>query len=897
GSGRAVDVLFEEDVPSYVLAWTTTPWTLPGNTALAVAPEANYAVVERAVADHPGPDTRRQARPGRERLVLAQALVEQTLQGDEYWVVATLPGSELVGLRYQPLYSPPEMGFTMMRFGGSPSARDELAPYQHPDGQPLSYRVIGGDFVSMEDGTGVVHIAPAFGEDDFEIGKAEGLFFVQHVDLKGEVQPCPAPFSGKFVKEADPLVIQELQGRGLMYRTGVITHTYPFCWRCDTPLLYYVKPSWYIRTTALKQELIDGNAQIHWYPAHIREGRFGDWLENNVDWAVSRERYWGTPLPIWQCEGCGHHQCIGSRAELMRQPGVRGYSDDLDLHRPFVDEVTFLCRHCEGAMRRAPEVLDAWFDSGAMPYAQWHYPFEQLDTFRRWYPADFICEAVDQTRGWFYTLHALATLLHGAEPELVTEGICYRHVICLGHILDARGEKMSKSRGNVVDPWSVLNLHGADALRWYLYTASPAGNPRRFSTELVGENLRRFLLTLWNTYSFFVIYANIDQYDPKATKGTPQLSELDRWIRSELNQLIEDVTTALEAYNPTDAGRRIQDFVEDLSNWYVRRSRRRFWKSGLLSGAAGQADADKLAAYETLYTCLVTLAKLLAPFTPFVAEELYQNLVRSVDQAAPESVHLCRYPDADVTAIDAELSQDTRLVMRVASLGRAARSRAGLKVRQPVQKVLVKSRYAGEEQALRRLAEQVREELNVKDVEVLATPREVSRPRVTFNAKSYGQAFGRELPSLLTEVERLDPEELELALQTSESVSVGRWQVPKAALAVEYAPREGYTVASEGGYLVALSTQVTPELAAEGLARELVHRLQTMRRSAAFEIADNIETYYEGDAAIAQVMEAHQEYIRMETLSRVLQAGTAEGAYSEEQTVEGHRVRLSVRKA
>ena len=880
-------VLFDEDVPSYVLAWTTTPWTLPGNTALAVALKAAYVVVER-----PAPGG------GRERLVLAQALVEQVFKGEEHSVLTTVTGSDLVGLAYHPLYDPGHMGFQMMRFGQADGVDSpaELAPYHRPPGAPLTYPVIGGDFVSMEDGTGVVHIAPAFGEDDFEIGKDEGLFFVQHVDLKGEIAPCPAPFSEKFVKDADPLILRDLQERELLYRWGTITHTYPFCWRCDTPLLYYVKPSWYIRTTAVKQQLIDGNAQIHWYPSHIREGRFGDWLQNNVDWAISRERYWGTPLPVWECSSCGAYECVGGLAELRAKPGLQGFSDSLDLHRPYVDGVTFSCAACGATMRKLPEVLDAWFDSGAMPYAQWHYPYQNQDTYRRWYPADYICEAVDQTRGWFYTLHALATLLHAAAPDQVSQSICYRHVICLGLILDAQGDKMSKSRGNVVDPRTVLDRHGADALRWYLYTASPAGNARRFSTDLVGESLRKFLLTLWNTYSFFVTYANIDKYDPLLPRGDLPYSDLDRWIRSELHTLIEEVTTGLEAYNPTDAGRRIQEFVDDLSNWYVRRSRRRFWKSGILSGPQGESDADKLAAYDTLYTCLTTLAKVLAPFTPFVAEEMYQNLVRSGDAAAPESVHLCAYPEPQVSEIDEGLRRDTRIVMRVVSLGRAARSKAGVKVRQPLEKALVKCRSADEEFAIKRFGQQIADELNVREVEVLSDEKQVAQRTLSLDTRLLGQTFGHELPELLEAQQQADVDEVLRVLQTGEEVAIGRWRVPKAAVNVVYAPNQGYAVAEEAGYLVASPTTITPELAAEGLARELVHRLQTMRRAAGFDIADTIETWYEGDVEVRRVMEAHDEYIRQETLSRALVAGGAEDGYSEEQAVEGHKVRLTVRK-
>ncbi len=891
--------LFADDTDSYIMAWTTTPWTLPGNTALAVAPDATYVVVERRTA---GPSTS-SGRAEKERIVLAQALLAQAMSGEEYQVVGTLKGAELIGLPYEPLYDPTTMGFPVKRFpraeeesgGSDPSAAlgTSLVAYEHASSEPLAYRVIGGDFVSMEDGTGVVHIAPAFGEDDFNIGKEEGLFFIQHVDLKGEIMSCPAPFSGMFVKTADPLVIRDLEERGLMHRSGAITHTYPFCWRCDTPLLYYVKSSWYLRTTALKDKLIEGNRRIAWYPGHIQEGRFGDWLENNVDWAISRERYWGTPLPVWQCQGCGATECVGSRAELSAKPGVQGYRPDLDLHRPYVDAVTFTCEKCGGTMRRQLDVMDAWFDSGAMPFSQWHFPFENQETFQRWYPADYICEAVDQTRGWFYTLHALATLMNGANPELVPESICYRHVICLGHILDAKGEKMSKSRGNVVDPWGVLNSHGADALRWYLYTASPAGQPRRFSADLVGESLRRFMLTLWNTYSFFVIYANIDNFTPAQSNAGLAYSELDRWVLSELNQLVQDVTDALESYNPTDGGRRIQDFVEDLSNWYVRRSRRRFWKS--------ENDSDKLAAYNTLYTCLVTLSKLLAPFTPFVAEEMYQNLVRSVDAAAPESVHLSRFPTADAAAIDEGLNRDTRLVMRIASLGRAARSKAGVKVRQPLKlgRIIVHNQL--EETGLKGLEAQILDELNLKGIVVESGPSagvNLWDWRVSGDRAKLGPKYGRRIQEIEAALKSQDARYVALCVKSGNKVGLPNIHVvlEPDEVTVEPVDPSGYAVAEESGYVVAISTEVTPELAAEGLARELVHRIQTMRRSAGFDIADFIETWYEGDDEGSKVMAEHRDYISQETLSRSLLQGTGTNAYAEEFEVDGHKVRVGVKR-
>jgi len=885
-------VLFDEGVPSYAVAWTTTPWTLPGNTALAVAPEAQYVVAERVVDEKP------------ERLVIAKALVASVLKSDDFTVVAEIDGTDLVNLPYQPLFSPPEMGFTMRRFLGGESS--EMAVYEHPAGEPLTYRIISGDFVSMDDGSGIVHIAPAFGEDDFELGKLHGLYFVQHVDLKGEIEPNRAglPFSGKFVKDADPLITRNLRDRGLLLRAETMTHTYPFCWRCGTPLLYYVKPSWYLRTTALKQNLVDGNAQIHWYPSHIREGRFGNWLENNIDWAISRERYWGTPIPIWRCQSCGAEDCAGGLADLKAKPDVQGLKDDLDLHRPYVDDIMFTCS-CGGTMKRVVEVMDCWFDSGAMPYAQWHYPFENSDTFKQWFPADYICEAVDQTRGWFYTLHALATLLHAADPELIPSNISYEHVICLGLILDGKGEKMSKSKGNVVNPWQVLDQHGADAIRWYLYTASPAGQQRRFSADLVGESLRKFLLTLWNTYSFFVTYANIDDYTPPTAPATGlqggvmpavtiqprgELSDLDRWVRSELHELVEEVGIALEAYDPTEAGRKIQAFVDDLSNWYVRRSRRRFWKS--------ENDGDKLAAYDTLYECLLTVTKLLAPFTPFVAEELYQNLVVSVDAAAPHSVHMADYPEANPTVIDADLNRHVRAVMRAVSLGRAARSKAGVKVRQPLASVTLRMRSAAEAEGVRRFADQVADELNVKAVEVADDVSAYAEVAIKYNAKAYGSVFGRELPAVLHALEHADTAAVLLSLQAGEDPKVADFTIPREALNVEYTAKGSWVVANDGTYVAVIDKRMTPELAQEGLARALVHRIQTMRKTAGFDIADSIDTYYQGDAEVAAVVTAHAPYVAQETLSQTLTVGTGpEGAYAEDLDVEGHRVQIAVVRA
>jgi len=801
-----------KDKPAYFLAWTTTPWTLPGNTALAVASDAEYSVLEGE----------------EDYLVMASALVG-AVGLEDYKVVEKLAGEDLVGVYYEPLYK---------------------ADIFSDKGDQPAYRVIAGDFVSMEEGTGIVHMAPAYGEIDFEVGEKENLPLVHSVNLDGMVKKFPTgytpsvykrmlkeealalvssakelksiPGHGKFVKDADKDILDDLESRGLLFRQETIRHTYPFCWRCDTPLLYYAKQTWYIRTTAVKTELIARNDEINWYPEHIKYGRFGDWLQNNVDWAFSRERYWGTPLPVWRCDSCGSCECVGGVRELEK-PGFSGFREPLDLHRPFVDELTFDCPKCKGKMRRVSEVIDCWFDSGAMPIAQHHYPYENeslLEDGR--FPADYISEAVDQTRGWFYSLHAIATLLFNKR--------CYSNVICLGHVLDAKGEKMSKAKGNVVEPWAVINKYGADALRWYFFTSTAAGNVYRFDESMVAEVSRRFLSTLWNVYSFFVTYANIDRFTPGGKEASVELSELDRWIISELNQLIADVDKGLDGYNPTEAGRKIEGFVDDLSNWYVRRSRRRFWKS--------ESDADKLAAYSTLYECLATLSKLMAPLAPFLAEEMYQNLVCSVFSEAPDSVHLADFPVADETRIDKQLSDDIRLAMKVSSLGRAARSQAGIKVRQPLAVNYIGIDLKGRE-SLERVKPQILEELNVK----------------------------------------------ELRYDTFENV---------AALV-----EDGYVVVGESPCNSAFSPEISPDLLAEGMAREIVRKLQNMRRSAGFDIADHITTYYQGDDYIRRVMTDKElaDYIKQETLSRELVEGVpGEGVFTESHKLSGYEISLGVKR-
>ena len=788
----------------YLLAWTTTPWTLPGNTAVAVSAQSDYAMIE-----HEG-----------EYLIFADALRKQIGLADNP-VVATIKGSELVGVEYEPLFNPHEFGVERERFTSG-----NALTIQKPV-KSLVYHVIAAAFVSMEDGTGIVHIAPAYGEDDYQAGQENGLDFVHNVDLQGKIIGS-YPFAGKFIKAADPLVLENLKERGLLLKHGTIKHTYPFCWRCSSPLVYYAKQSWYIRTTAVKDSMIKGNDSINWYPEHVKEGRFGDWLAHNVDWAFSRERYWGTPLPIWKCESCGNFECIGSLDELKGKAAVNMDSmeahklknGEYDLHRPFIDDTNYVCGKCGGQMKRAPEVIDCWFDSGSMPFAQLHYPFESKELFDQdLKQADYICEGVDQTRGWFYSLHAISTLLFDRP--------CYKNCICLELVLDAKGEKMSKSRGNVVKPMDVVKLHGADALRWYCYTSAPPGSVRRFDTKMVADITRSVMLTLWNVYSFFVMYANIDNYVPDPAKTVKDVPELDLWILSELNQLVTDVDAALEGYNPTGAARKIEEFVDMLSNWYVRRSRRRFWKS--------ESDTDKLSAYNTLYHCLVTVSKLLAPFMPYLAEEMYQNLVRTVDKDAPISVHLTDFPVSDQSKINRALSSDTQLAMKVCSLGRAARAQANVKVRQPLEQALIKVNSAREADGLRRITPQILEELNVKTLAFADKTEELNMPE--------------------------------------------------------------FCVSMEGEVSVAIPRNVSAELAEEGLAREIVHRLQTMRKTAGFEIADYIVTWYQGDDYVKQVMTNYADYVKLETLSRSLIEGKPEEDVATETfKLNDHAVVLGVKK-
>jgi len=799
-----------------LLVWTTTPWTLPGNVAVAAHPDVEYAVVEHELSEG-----------GTERLILAEALLHQVFPDEEVKIVNRMKGKALKGKRYHPLYT--------------------FLPIQKP-----AHYVVLADYVTTEDGTGFVHIAPAFGAEDMAVGLEHDLPLLMTVADDGSFIPAVRPWAGMFVKQADPRIIDDLHTRGLLLRSEKYTHTYPFCWRCGTPLLYYARPTWYIRTSQFKDRMVELNNTINWYPGHIRNGRFGNWLENNIDWALGRERYWGTPLPVWECVDCHHQQAVGSVAELSALAG-RDLSG-LDLHRPYVDEVSFACPECGGKMKRVPELIDVWFDSGSMPYAQWHYPFEHSAEFNKQYPADYICEAVDQTRGWFYSLHAISTLLN--------DQVSFKNVVCLGLILDGNGQKMSKSKGNVADPWEVLSAHGADATRWYLYTAGPPGQERRFSSDLVGEVLRNFTLTLWNTYSFFVTYANLDNWQPGSGLA-PEYSDLDKWLRSTLHALVRDVTTAMENYDVLGATRPIETFVDQLSNWYLRRSRRRFWKS--------ESDGDKQAAYATLYEALVTVSKLLAPSMPFLAEEMYQNLVLQMDLTAPESVHLATWPAYDAALVNDRLNRDMTLVMKLASIGHAARNKANRKVRQPLAEAAFSVASLDEAKVVSAYADLLEDELNVKEVRTLDTTGEAVAYSLNPLPKQLGQKYGSRFPAIRKTLLNLEAEPAARILLDGRpldlTVDGETFSILPEEVEVRVQSREGYAVAAEGAYMAALVTDLTPSLVREGLAREFVRRVQDLRKTADLQISDRIRLYYQVSAGLADAVSDFRDYIMAETLT------------------------------
>jgi isoleucyl-tRNA synthetase len=784
-----------------LLAWTTTPWTLLSNAALAVHPDVTYV----------------RARVGDEVLIVAEELAERVL--GSYEVEARVTGSELAGTRYEPPF-----------------------PFIDDYGE-LGHSVLEADFVTTDDGTGIVHTAIAFGEDDFQLGERYGLKLQNPVRSDGTFDKRMGPFAGRDVREAGDDILAALRESGRLFRDEPYEHAYPHCWRCGTPLIYYAKASWYVKTTAVRDQMLAENEKINWYPEHIKHGRFGDWLEGNVDWALSRERYWGTPLPVWRCDE-GHDHCVGSREELL---SLAGAVPD-DLHKPYIDEVVFPCSEpsCDAEMRRVPEVIDAWWDSGSMPFAQWHAPFDNEDVFRENFPADYICEALDQTRGWFYSLLAVSTLLFGQSP--------YRTVLCLGLILDPEGQKMSKSRGNVVVPWDVISTHGADAMRWYYFTSKQPWDGYRFSLETVGESVRQFMLQLWNTYGFFVRYASLPDRVPGAE------TDLDRWIRSRLSATVSVATERLDDYDTTSAGRAVAAFVEDLSNWYVRRSRRRFW------------EGDQ-AALDTLEECLVTVAQLLAPLVPFVSDEIYENL----DGSEP-SVHLCDYPtpgDRDVA-----LEEDMAVARDAIELGRAARAQAKIKVRQPLSEAVVVA--AGAERAsIERFASLLLEDLNVKSVRFVSEAEELGRWELKPNYRSLGPRFGSRMPAAAEAVAALDAQRAAATLRGGGSVGIsvdGREQPLTADdVSLVLQPLEGYRVERSGTHAVALNLELTPDLLREGLAREVVHAIQGTRKAAGLQVEDRIALELGGADELLDAVRAHEAYVAGETLAVSLSYSGADG--------------------
>ena len=831
-----------------LLVWTTTPWTLPGNVAVAVAPDVTYAKV----------------RVEGETLILAEPLVERVL-GEGAEIVARLPGSELVGRRYR-------------------------APvFELSDGGPAdAFSVLAGDFVTTEDGTGLVHVAPAFGEDDYAVGAENGIFdptehgtLYNPVKLDGTFTEQVTGFEGRFVKdpEVTAALIDDLRERGLLFREQVYEHAYPHCWRCGTPLLYYAKSSWYVATSQARERLLANNEEIGWHPEHIKHGRFGKWLENNVDWALSRDRYWGTPLPIWECAGddCDGRFCAGSVAELRERAG--GEVPD-DLHRPHIDEVTVDCERCGGEMRRVESVIDAWYDSGAMPFAQFHYPFENEELFEERFPADFICEAIDQTRGWFYTLLAESTLLFDTSS--------YRNCVCLGLILDPEGQKMSKSKGNVVEPWDVIAAHGADAFRWYYLTAQQPWSGYRFSVDTVGESVRQFLLTLWNTYSFWVLYANAEDLGPDDFRGGPEpVEDLDRWALSRLQATVETVREQMDSFDCTAAGREIADFVEELSNWYVRLSRRRFW------------EGDR-AAFATLRHCLLETAALLAPFTPFLADEIHLNLAGGEAEelgGLPDSVHLRDFPDPDPALADAELEAAMEAVRLTVELGRAARAQAKAKVRQPLRRAVIVANDA-EREAISARAGLVRAELNVKELDFVTEEAELVSYAVKPNYRALGPRFGKRMPLVAAAVEALDPVHVAKVMADGGQVGIDvdgdEHTIGAEEVSLALQPLEGYEVEAEAGHAVALQLELDDELRREGLAREIVHAVQNARKEAGLEITDRIELTLGGDPELVEAARAHEPYLAGEVLATQVAYGAAEGGIVK---LDGRELQIALSRA
>ena len=821
---------------AYILAWTTTPWTLPSNVALCMNPDETYVEIESDGA----------------RYIMAEALVPNFFEN--YTLIEKRTGKEYEGTEYEPLFS-----------------------YSVGSFREKAFYVVCDTYVTLTDGTGVVHIAPAFGEDDYKVGRRYNLPVVQLVNERGCFDARCPELDGLFAKKADKLILDMLEERGLLFKKVPFEHSYPFCWRCDTPLLYYARSSWFIEVTKVKEHLIAANRSVNWMPETIKEGRMGNFLENVIDWGLSRDRYWGTPLPVWVCPDCGEIEVIGSKAELKEKCGVKG---EIELHRPYLDDLTCTCPKCGGKMKRTPEVIDCWFDSGSMPFAQYHYPFENKDLFEETFPADFISEAVDQTRGWFYTLLAISTILFDRAP--------FKNCIVLGHVNDKDGVKMSKHKGNVVDPWSVLDKQGADAVRWYFYTNSAPWIPSRFGAEAVSEVQRKFQGTLWNTYAFFALYAEIDGYDPsKYDLKTCKLSLMDKWVLSKLNTLVKNVDEMLAEYNITDSARAIQDFSDVLSNWYVRRGRDRYWGS--------EMTEDKAAAYTTLYTVLVTLAKVIAPYTPFMAEMMYQNLVPAFYPSAPESVHLCDFPAADESYIDPALEKGMADVLDVVALGRAARNAGSVKNRQPLSEMLVASNRPL--QIADELAAVTLDELNVKKMSFVSDGASLVRYELKPQLRTLGPKYGKKLKAITAFLANCDGAEVVSAVRANGSYTVELDGEPivllEEDLQIFTQSAAGYATAVGGGITVALNTQLSEELLDEGTERELVSKIQTMRKEAGFEVTDRIAVYFTAEGRAKKMLE--KGAFAADVLARSVQEGIAEG-FTRTLDVNGDAVTLTLVK-
>ena len=824
---------------AYILAWTTTPWTLPSNVALCVNPDETYVKVQN----------------GDYTYYLAEALCDTVLEG-EYTVLERYKGKDLEYKEYEPLF--------------------DCATAICEKQKKKAFYVVCDTYVTLTDGTGVVHIAPAFGEDDSKVGRKYDLPFVQLVDAKGEMTK-ETPWEGVFVKKADPLVLKALDEKGLLFSAPNFEHSYPHCWRCDTPLIYYARESWFIKMTAVKDDLIRNNNTINWIPESIGKGRFGDWLENVQDWGISRNRYWGTPLNIWQCE-CGHMHSIGSIEELKSMSD--NCPDDIELHRPYIDDVTIKCPKCGKEMHRVPEVIDCWFDSGSMPFAQHHYPFENKEIFEKQFPAQFISEAVDQTRGWFYSLLAISTLLFNKAP--------YQNVIVLGHVQDENGQKMSKSKGNAVDPFDALQQYGADAIRWYFYVNSAPWLPNRFHGKAVMEGQRKFMGTLWNTYAFFVLYANIDKFDAsKYTLEYDKLSVMDKWLLSKLNTLIKTVDDNLANYKIPESARALQDFVDDMSNWYVRRSRERFWAKGM--------EQDKINAYMTLYTALVTVSKVAAPMIPFMTEQIYQNLVRSVDQTAPESIHLCDYPVVNEDYIDTELEANMENVLKLVVMGRACRNTSNIKNRQPIGQMFVKAEFTLPEF----YQEIVADELNVKNVKFTDDVRDFTSYSFKPQLKTVGPKYGKMLGGIKKALDTIDGNAAmdELNANGSLNLDVDGQEITlfKEDLLIDTAQIEGYVSENDNGITVVLDTNLTEELLEEGFVREIISKIQTMRKEAGFEVMDKIRVTYTGSEKAESIFAKYAESISSEVLAEEVTKAEPAG-YVKEWNINKEHVTLGVTK-